>query len=94
VIVGRDLLITWLRFRAPDGEGVRVSNLAKWKTAIELVAVGIPILLSAAPSIVSMLGAGDGFAVSDALVTSWVGVLALAAALSAYTASQYLVARS
>ncbi|OYX47319.1 MAG: hypothetical protein B7Y90_13180 [Alphaproteobacteria bacterium 32-64-14] len=94
VIVGRDLLITWLRFAAPDGEGVRVSQLAKWKTALELIAVGIPILISAAPSIVVALGAGEGFAVSDTLTLGWIAVLSLAAALSAYTAAQYLLARS
>lgn len=94
VIVGRDVFITWLRFASPDGEGVRVSQLAKWKTALELIAVGIPILISAAPSVVVALGAGDGFAVSDTLTLGWIAILATAAALSAYTATQYLIARS
>jgi cardiolipin synthase len=94
VIVGRDVFITWLRFAAPDGEGVRVSQLAKWKTALELVAVGIPILVAAAPAVVAALGAGDGFAVSDMIVTGWIVILGLAAALSAYTAAQYLLAKS
>jgi cardiolipin synthase len=94
VIVGRDAFITWLRFAAPDGEGVRVSQLAKWKTALELVAVGIPILIAAAPAVVSALGAGDGFAVSDMITTGWIVILGAAAALSAYTAAQYLMAKS
>jgi cardiolipin synthase (CMP-forming) len=94
VIVGRDVFITWLRFAAPDGEGVRVSQLAKWKTALELVAVGIPILVAAAPAVVSALGAGDGFAVSDMIVTGWIAILGAAAALSVYTAAQYLLAKS
>jgi CDP-diacylglycerol--glycerol-3-phosphate 3-phosphatidyltransferase len=94
VIVGRDVFITWLRFAAPDGEGVRVSQLAKWKTALELVAVGIPILVAAAPAVVSALGAGDGFAVSDMITIGWIVILGTAAALSAYTAAQYLLAKS
>lgn len=94
VIVGRDVFITWLRFTSPDGEGVRVSQLAKWKTALELVAVGIPILVSAAPAVVSAMGAGEGFAVSDLITVGWIAILGLAAALSAYTAAQYLMAKS
>jgi cardiolipin synthase len=79
VIIGRDLLITAIRMSSPDGEGVRVSRLAKWKTALELVAVGAPLLLIASQ------GAG-----SDMLVAACAGLLALAAALSAYTGLQYL----
>lgn len=94
VIVGRDVFITWLRFASPDGEGVRVSQLAKWKTALELVAVAIPILVSAAPAVVSAMGAGEGFAVSDMITMGWIVILGLAAALSAYTAAQYLMAKS
>jgi cardiolipin synthase len=94
VIVGRDVFITWLRFTSPDGEGVRVSQLAKWKTALELVAVGIPILVSAAPAVVSAMGAGEGFAISDMITMGWIVILGLAAALSAYTAAQYLMAKS
>jgi len=94
VIVLRDLLITWLRFRAPDGEGVRVSQLAKWKTALELVAVGIPVLITAAPSVVEMMGAGEGFAVSQSMTLGWTAILCAAAALSAYTAAQYLTTKS
>lgn len=94
VIVLRDLLISVLRFTSSDGEGARVSRLAKWKTAIELVAVGLPILLAAAPSIVSVLGLGEGFAVSVEMTWLWVGLLSLAALLSAITALQYLLAKS
>lgn len=94
VIVGRDVFITWLRFTSADGEGVRVSQLAKWKTALELVAVGIPILISAAPAVISAIGAGEGFAVSDMITMGWIVILGLAAALSAYTAAQYLMAKS
>ncbi|MEZ6030829.1 MAG: CDP-alcohol phosphatidyltransferase family protein [Hyphomonadaceae bacterium] len=94
VIVGRDVFITWLRFASPDGEGVRVSQLAKWKTALELIAVAIPLLIAAAPSVIAMSGAGGGFVASDTLTLAWIAILAAAAALSAYTAAQYLMARS
>ena len=93
VIVLRDLLITLLRFTASDGEGVRVSQLAKWKTAIELLAVGVPIIFVAAPAIARLAGLGDGFSVSSELTLGWVVLLAIAALLSAVTALQYLTAR-
>jgi cardiolipin synthase len=93
VIVLRDLLISLLRFTSSDGEGARVSQLAKWKTAIELIAVGVPILFAAAPPLVKFLGLGEGFAVSDAMTLGWIGLLALAALLSAVTAIQYLAAK-
>jgi CDP-diacylglycerol--glycerol-3-phosphate 3-phosphatidyltransferase len=94
VIVLRDLVISALRFAAKDGEGARVSQLAKWKTAIELIAVGLPILLAAAPAIVRLLGVSEGFAVSAEMTYFWVGLLSLAALLSAVTALQYLTAKS
>lgn len=94
VIVLRDITMTLIRFAAKDGEGVRVSQLAKWKTAIELVAVAIGILLMAAPAIMRTVGLGDGFVVSDAMMLGWIGILAIAALLSAYTAFQYLTAKS
>ncbi len=94
VIVLRDITMTLIRFTAKDGEGVRVSQLAKWKTAIELVAVAIGILLMAAPAIIRTAGLGDGFVVSDAITLGWIGVLAIAALLSAYTAFQYLTAKN
>lgn len=93
VIVLRDLLISVLRFTSSDGEGARVSQLAKWKTAIELIAVGMPILFAAAPALVRLLGLGEGFAISDAMTLGWIGLLALAALLSAVTALQYLAAK-
>ncbi|MDP3492229.1 MAG: CDP-alcohol phosphatidyltransferase family protein [Hyphomonadaceae bacterium] len=90
VIVLRDITMTLIRFAAKDGEGVRVSQLAKWKTAIELIAVAIGILLMAAPALMRITGLGDGFVVSDAMTLGWIGFLAIAALLSAYTAFQYL----
>ncbi len=81
VIILRDLLITWMRFTAKDGEGVRVSQLAKWKTAVELIAVGAPIVLAALGALIS---------------PAWLGcvaLLVLAATLSAITGLQYLAAK-
>src|SRR6185295_14811224 len=60
VIIVRDLLITTLRLTSSDGEGARVSQLAKWKTAVELIAVGLPILMIAAPSIMRLARLGPG----------------------------------
>jgi cardiolipin synthase (CMP-forming) len=81
VIILRDLLITWIRFTAKDGEGARVSQLAKWKTAVELIAVGAPIVLAAFGALIPPV---------------WLGCLALltlAATLSAITGLQYLTAK-
>ena len=94
VIILRDALVTLSRLTARDGEGVRVSQLAKWKTAIELIAVGLPILMIAAPSLVRLSGLGAGFTVSPAMMFVWVGLLFAAATLSAITALQYLFALS
>lgn len=93
VIILRDLVITVLRFAASDGEGVRVSQLAKWKTALELVAVGAPILLAAAPAAMRLTGLGS-FGAGPEVLMVWVGILALTAALSAFTAMQYLTAKA
>jgi cardiolipin synthase (CMP-forming) len=82
IIVCRDLLMTWLRLTAKDGEGTPVSQLAKWKTAIELIAVAIPILLALAPTF--------GIGVPEGIIIAWIGFLGLAALLSAWTAYQYL----
>jgi CDP-diacylglycerol--glycerol-3-phosphate 3-phosphatidyltransferase len=93
VIVGRDLLITLLRFVASDGEGVRVSQLAKWKTALELIAVGAPIIFIGAPAIAKLSGFTDAFGAGPELMLGWTALLALAALLSAVTALQYLTAK-
>lgn len=92
VIVGRDLLMTWLRLSAPDGEGLRVSQLAKWKTALELIVVGAGILLPLMPNVI--VGNLDGDLAAHGLVwLLWLSLLVFAAALSAFTAAHYLAAR-
>lgn len=92
IIVGRDLLITALRLVAPDGEGARVSRLAKWKTAVELIAVGAPIIFAAGPALARLAGASFGIGPEVTMV--WTGLLMLAAGLSALTAVQYLTAKA
>lgn len=88
VIVGRDLLITILRMTASDGEGARVTQLAKWKTTAELLAVGLPIFLAAAPAIAGRFG--EDFSAAPWMIWSWLFLLGFAALLSAVTAIQYL----
>lgn len=88
VIVGRDLIITILRMTASDGEGARVTQLAKWKTTAELLAVGLPIFLAAAPAIAARLG--EEFSAAPWMIWSWLFLLGFAALLSAVTAIQYL----
>lgn len=82
-IIGRDLLITVLRLFASDGEGVPVMMLSKWKTALELIAVALPIFL-ALP--IFVLGAG--------LNSVWLVLLWAAALLSVLTGLVYLLAPS
>jgi CDP-diacylglycerol--glycerol-3-phosphate 3-phosphatidyltransferase len=94
VIILRDLLVTVSRLTSSDREGVRVSQLAKWKTAVELIAVGLPIFMIAAPSLVRMSGLDNNFSISPAMMFAWIGLLFLAATLSAITALQYLFALS
>ena len=92
VIVLRDVLMTLWRITSPDGEGVRVSRLAKWKTALEIVAVGLPILMIATPALVRVTGVARGFSASPAMMFMWIALLFLAATLSVITAIQYVFA--
>jgi CDP-diacylglycerol--glycerol-3-phosphate 3-phosphatidyltransferase/cardiolipin synthase len=82
VIVCRDVGITLMRMTSGDGEGVRVSQLAKWKTAAEMAAVAAALLAIALP--------GLGIAKAAWMTVSWVGLLVLAAVLSAVTGLQYI----
>lgn len=87
LILARDALVTWLRTR----RSVPVSLLAKWKTAIEMIAV---LLLLAGPAIVAAL-------LGRAQISYWAfagapyamvaeGALWLAAVLSVVSAFAYL----
>ena len=73
-IVGRDLFVTLIRLR-PD-ISLPVSNLAKWKTAFEMIGIGGYLLTFAVPS--SELRWGS------------IALIYLAAALSLYTGYLYL----
>lgn len=96
VIVFRDVLMTWIRLSAPDGEGAPVSSLAKVKTALELFVVGGLIVGAAIkPHLWSAMHGSDDGAVFlvhlfDAMRLIWLALLVITAALSAYTALQYL----
>lgn len=96
VIVIRDVLMTVIRFMSPDGEGARVSSLAKIKTALELVVVGSYLAATAIGAHVRVQASReDPSAVLAApfpgmLAYVWTALLVVTAALSAYTALQYL----
>lgn len=84
VIILRDITMTLVRMTAKDGEGARVSSLAKIKTAMELTVIGALLFIVAIGTQV----AAEGW--SDILYPAWVALLVITAALSAYTAWQYL----
>lgn len=84
VIVLRDTTMTILRMTAKDGEGARVSSLAKIKTALELIVIGALLVVVAAATQIDVEG------LSDVLYPAWVALLVITAVLSAYTAWQYL----
>lgn len=92
IIVVRDVLMTWLRLTAPDGEGARVSRLAKWKTGLEMIVVGGAVLFPLLPPIES--GNIDGDLIANALVwLVWNSLLVVTAALSAYTGARYVFSK-
>lgn len=92
VIVVRDVLMTWLRLTAPDGEGARVSQLAKWKTAIELIVVGGMVLFPLLPPIKT--GNIDGDLAANGLMwLVWNSALVVAAGLSAFTGWRYFASK-
>lgn len=92
VIVIRDVTMTVIRLTSRDGEGARVSSLAKWKTALELVVVGSILVVDA---IQTQIQAQDVTRLFEpplflAFQQAWLALLVFTAALSAYTAWQYL----
>ena len=78
-IIGRDIIITIARLIAEDGEGAPVMLLSKWKTALELVAVALPIFMA-----LPILAAGGAFNLI------WLVSLWIAATLSVFTGVFYL----
>lgn len=93
VIVIRDVTMTLVRLSSADGEGVRVSFLAKIKTALELVVVG-SLLGACAISANILVAATDGAPWMQPFVEmfewAWLAALVITAALSAWTGLQYL----
>lgn len=80
LILFREIFISGLReFLGPKGVVIHVSNLAKYKTTLQLVAVGLVLLIPICPAVPYQLAHG---------------ALWLAAALTVWTGAQYfLVAR-
>ena len=96
VIVVRDVTMTWTRLAAPDGEGARVSSLAKIKTALELFVIGAFLVLAGIENYIRQALSSDN---EDSLMfmrffrdwgSIWLALLVITAALSAYTGWQYL----
>lgn len=96
VIVVRDVTMTWTRLAAPDGEGARVSSLAKIKTALELFVIGAFLVLAGIENYVWQALSSDS---EDSLMfmrffrewgSIWLALLVITAVLSAYTGWQYL----
>lgn len=96
VIVVRDVSMTLIRLAAPDGEGARVSSLAKIKTALELVVVGSLLVVTAFGAHLQVQASierpGDVLIPVYAQAFEWIWLVALVvtAALSAWTGLQYL----
>lgn len=90
LIIARDMFMTWLRTR-PEASGVVApSDLAKLKTGIEMAAIaGLMLPFSLAPATVQDAVTGSSAA---AVVAAGALVLLLwtAAALSLFTAAQYV----
>lgn len=91
LIIARDVFMTWLRTRPEAASVVVPSNLAKVKTAVEMVAIaGLMLPFALAPSTVEAAQAASPAALSAAALL--VLLIWVAAALSLLTASQYVSA--
>ncbi|MFN7179384.1 CDP-alcohol phosphatidyltransferase family protein [Hyphomonas sp.] len=89
LIIARDVFMTWLRTRPEAASVVVPSNLAKVKTAVEMVTIaGLMLPFALAPSTVEAAQGADPLAVGAAALI--VCMLWLAAALSLLTAAQYV----
>ncbi len=77
-IILRDGLVSWWRMRLGGGHALPVLVLAKWKTALEMVAIGLLLL-------VPLAGEGSGRLIwLVGIVSLW-----LAAAASVWTGARY-----
>ncbi|MBY9065569.1 CDP-alcohol phosphatidyltransferase family protein [Hyphomonas sp. WL0036] len=92
LILARDVFMTWLRTRPEAAGVVAPSNLAKWKTAIEMMAITgllLPMAMWPMPETVSEVGLLHWSRVYAALLVLGLWV---AAALSLFTGGQYVMA--
>jgi cardiolipin synthase len=70
VILCREILVSGLReYLAELRVGLPVSRLAKWKTAIQMVAIGVLIVGAAGPSFLPVVGIGETLLWIAALLT-------------------------
>lgn len=96
IIVVRDVAMTVIRLRATDGEGARVSSLAKIKTALELIVIGSLLVVAAIGAHMQLQASLEDptgvFVLPYAPIfeLSWIALLIVTATLSASTALQYL----
>ena len=95
-IIGRDVLITWLRSVHPVS--LPVIRLAKWKTAFEMVGIGTVLFAYAwVPVAMKLYKAGsiEKWLYDTEQASTWISLAGLvligfAAALSLYTGYQYV----
>lgn len=93
MIIARDVFMTWFRATPRGRSAIVPSNLAKWKTGFEFAAI-IGLMLPLAtlrPSLDGDVATGSDVLAIVAIVTV-VGLLWVAAALSWWTAGQYMKA--
>ncbi len=83
VILGREILVSGLReYLAGLRVGVPVSRLAKWKTAIQMIAIGVLLVGDAGPAFLPVRGIGELLLWIAAVLTLVTGYDYLRAGLS------------
>lgn len=90
IIIARDIGMTMLRMTRLGQSTVAVSAMAKWKTTLEMIAIAallVPLALAPREAEPATLASSPG-----PIAILLVGLLWIAAALSVYTALQYIVA--
>jgi len=86
VILCREILVSGLReYLAELRVGLPVSKLAKWKTAIQMVAIGVLIVGDAGPAFLSVTAIGESLLWVAALLTLVTGYDYLRAGLAHMT---------
>src|SRR5919205_1668454 len=74
VILSREILVSGLReYLAGLRVGLPVSRLAKWKTAIQMVAIGVLIVGDAGPAILPVTAIGEAMLWVAAVLTIYTG---------------------